>query len=186
METFLSLCVGIGLAAACGFRVFVPLLIMSLMAQNGHLELTDSFAWIGTPYAGTAFAVATLVEILAYYIPYVDNLLDVIATPLAMVAGTVVTLSVLTGLPPFWTWSLALIAGGGVAAGTHTGTAALRGASTITTAGLGNPLVSTGELLGATGTALLAIVLPVVAAVLAIVFLLIMSRRLLLKTAVRR
>ena len=185
METLLSLCIGIGLAAACGFRVFVPLLVMSLMAQSGHLDLTANFEWIGTPYAGTAFGVATLLEILAYYIPYVDNLLDVMSTPLAMAAGTIVTLSVLTGLPPFWTWSLAIIAGGGVAGGTQTGTVALRGASTVATAGFGNPLVSTGELLGAVGTALLAIVLPVVAAVLVVVFLLVMSRRILLRVAAR-
>jgi hypothetical protein len=183
METFLSLCVGIGLAAACGFRVFVPLLVMSLMAQSGHLELTAHFAWIGTPYAGTAFAVATLVEILAYYIPYIDNLLDVISTPLAIVAGIVVTLSVLTGLPTFWTWSLALIAGGGVAGSTQTGTVALRGASTVTTAGIGNALVSTGELFGAVGTALLAIVLPIVALVVVVIFLLFLSRRMFLRFA---
>lgn len=186
METIISLCVGIGLAAACGFRVFVPLLVMSVMAQSGHLELTGNFTWIGTPYAGTAFAVATVLEILAYYIPVVDNVLDVISTPLAMVAGTVVTLSVLTGLPPFWTWSLALIAGGGVAGSTQTGTVALRGASSVTTAGFGNPLVSTGELIGAVGTSVLAIVLPVVAAVLVVIFLLILLRRMFIGLALKR
>ncbi len=115
METLLSLCVGVGLSAACGFRVFVPLLIMSAAAQSGHLELTAGFAWIGTAPALTAFAVATFCEVLSYYIPVVDNLLDVIATPAAVVAGTIVAASVVTGMSPFWTWSAAIIAGGGVA-----------------------------------------------------------------------
>lgn len=177
METLLSLCVGVGLSAACGFRVFVPLLIMSAAAQSGHLELSSGFDWIGTAPAFTAFAVATVCEVLSYYIPVVDNLLDLIATPAAVVAGTVAAASVMTGMSPFWTWSAAIIAGGGVAGATQSSTVALRGTSTVATASFANPLVSTAELVGAVGTSVLAIAAPVVAVIVIGIFLVVILGR---------
>ena len=113
MELFLSLCVGIGLSAACGFRIFVPLLAMSIAANSGHLKLVPSFEWVGSDTALITFAVATVLEIAAYYIPWLDNLLDTIATPAAVVAGTIVTASMVGGMSPFLKWTLAVIAGGG-------------------------------------------------------------------------
>src|SRR6266404_582426 len=96
METLLSICVGIGLSAACGFRVFVPLLVMSIAALSGHLTLAHGFEWIGSYPALVAFAVATCLEIAGYYIPWVDNLLDTIATPAAIIAGTIITAAMVT------------------------------------------------------------------------------------------
>src|SRR6266571_8977967 len=115
METLLSICVGIGLSAACGFRVFVPLLVMSIAALSGHLTLAHGFEWIGTYPAVVAFAVATCLEIAGYYIPWVDHLLDTVATPVAIIAGTLVSASMVTDLSPFLKWTLAIIAGGGAA-----------------------------------------------------------------------
>src|SRR6266699_346020 len=108
METLLSICVGIGLSAACGFRVFVPLLVMSIAALSGHLQLAHGFEWIGTYPALVAFAAATCLEIAGYYIPWVNNLLDTIATPAAIIAGTLVTASLVSDLSPFLTWTLAI------------------------------------------------------------------------------
>jgi hypothetical protein len=79
----LSIALGIGLAAAVGFRVFVPLLVASIAADTGHLHLADSFAWLGSPTALTMFAVAAVVEVMAYYLPGIDNVLDSLTTPLA-------------------------------------------------------------------------------------------------------
>ena len=169
MENLLSLAVGIGLAAACGFRVFVPLLLLSAAAFSGHLELSSGFSWIGTLPALVAFASATVIEIAAYYIPWVDNMLDTIAGPAAVVAGTVVTASALTDVDPFLKWSLAVIGGGGVAGIVSGATTVMRGASTITTGGLANPIFSTVEAVVSFAVAALAIVLPLVA--LAVVFL---------------
>ena len=115
MEIFLSICVGIGLSAACGFRVFVPLLCLSIAAILCAVHLASSFAWVGTTPAIVAFSVATVAEIAAYYIPWVDNALDSAAVPLATVAGIFVTASVVTEIDPFWRWTLAVIAGGGIA-----------------------------------------------------------------------
>ena len=112
-DVALSVVLGIGLAAATGFRVFLPMLIMSGAAYTGHLPLGDSFAWLATPSALIMLSVAALAEIAAYYIPGVDNLLDTLATPAAFAAGTVVSAAVMTELPPMLKWTAAVIAGGG-------------------------------------------------------------------------
>jgi hypothetical protein len=167
----LSIALGIGLAAATGFRVFLPMLVMSAAAYTGHLQLADSFAWLGTPSALTLLGVAALAEILAYYIPGVDNLLDALATPAAVIAGTLVAAAVVTDLPPLVKWSTAIIAGGGIAGLTQSTTALLRAKSTLFTGGLGNPVVATGELGGALVLSLLALAAPFAALTLVIVLL---------------
>jgi hypothetical protein len=167
----LSIALGIGLAAATGFRMFLPMLVMSAAAYTGHLQLADSFVWLGTPSALTLFGVAALAEILTYYIPGVDNLLDALATPAAFVAGTVVAAAVVTNLPPLVKWSTAIIAGGGVAGLTQSTTALLRAKSTIFTGGLSNPVVATGELGGALILSLLALAAPFAALALVIALL---------------
>jgi hypothetical protein len=160
METVLAIAVGIGLAAACGFRVFAPLLVMSLAALSGHLTLSPGFEWIGSHYAFLAFATATLLEITAYYTPLLDNLLDTIAVPAAVLAGIVVAASVLGDVSPFLRWTLAAIAGGGTAAVVQGGTVLLRGTTSATTVGSGNAVVATGELIGSVTTSVLAIAAP--------------------------
>jgi len=107
----LSIVLGVGLAAATGFRVFLPMLVVSAAAYTGHLPLDNSFAWLATPSALTMLSVAALAEILAYYVPAVDNLLDVLATPAALVAGTIVSAAVMTDVPPMVKSTAAVIAG---------------------------------------------------------------------------
>lgn len=170
MDTAVSIALGIGLAAAVGFRVFVPLLVASIAAYTGHLHLDENFAWLGSVTAMSMLGVAALVEILAYYIPAVDNLLDTMAGPLALIAGTVVSAAVITDLPPLIKWSTAIIAGGGVAAMTQGVTTLLRAKSTTFTAGMGNPVLSTLELFAAAVLALLALLLPLLALALVIGF----------------
>ena len=171
MDMVLSLFIGLGLAAACGFRVFVPLLIMSLAsrAEVGHLVLNSHFAWIGSTPALVAFSVATLLEIAGYYIPWVDNLLDTVATPTAIVAGILVTASAMTtDVSPFLKWTLAVLAGGGTTAVFQGITATARHISSFTTGGLGNPVLATAEAGGSALLAVLAITLPVVAFLLVV------------------
>ena len=170
MDTAISIALGIGLAAAVGFRIFLPLLVASIAAYSGHLHLNESFAWLGSLTAIIMLSVAALVEVLAYYIPAVDNLLDTITGPLALVAGTVVAAAVITDLPPLIKWSTAIIAGGGMAAITQGVTTLVRAKSTAFTAGLGNPLVSTAEMIAAVVVALLALLAPLVALGLVVVF----------------
>lgn len=165
-----SIALGVGLAAATGFRVFPPLLVASVAAYTGHLQLSDNFAWLGTLPAVVMLGVAAMAEVLAYYVPVVDNLLDTLTTPAALVAGTLVAAATITNLPPAVKWATAIIAGGGVAGITQGMTALLRAKSTVMTGGLGNPVLSTLELVGALLLAVLALVTPLLAIVLVVAF----------------
>lgn len=176
MEIVLSICLGISLAAACGFRVFVPLLVMSIASRTGNLALGPGFEWIGSVPALVVFAVATGVELVAYFVPWLDNVLDTIATPTAVIAGVVVMASCISGTSPLLKWAVAIVAGGGTAAIVQGMTVVARGASTATTGGLGNPVVSTVEAGSSILVSVLAIVLPVVVCV-AVVLLLVYAVR---------
>ena len=167
----LSIALGVVLAAATGFRVFLPMLIMSGAAYTGHLSLDNSFAWLATPFALTMLGVAALVEVLAYYVPGIDNLLDAVATPAAFVAGTIVSAAVMTDLPPMAKWMAAVIAGGGTASLTQGVTTILRAKSTVVTGGLGNPVIATGELGGSVLLSLLALAAPLAAVAVVILLL---------------
>jgi hypothetical protein len=177
MDMFLSIALGIGLAAACGFRVFVPLLALNLAALAGQITLPEGFSWLASHLTTVALATATLAEILGYYLPWVDSLLDTIATPAAVVAGTISTAAVVTDMAPIFKWTLALIAGGGIAGLVQVSTVALRAKSSLATGGAGNPFFSTLELAGSVLTALLAIFVPVLCLVLLGLFFLGLLRR---------
>jgi len=161
METLLGIAVGIGLSAACGFRVFVPLLALNLASLSGLLNLSPEFAWVGSYYSSVAFGAATVIEVLGYYIPWLDHVLDMVATPAAVIAGVIATASVVTDMDPFLKWTLALIAGGGISGLVQGATVALRAHSSVATGGIGNSLVSTLELAGSVLTVLLALLAPV-------------------------
>jgi len=161
----LSIVAAVGLAAACGFRIFVPLLVVSLATRSGLMSVSDGFAWIGSTPAVLCFGTATLLEVLGYYVPVIDNFLDAVASPAAVIAGMVVSAAVIADVDPWLKWTLVVIAGGGAAAAVQVPTVVARGASTATTAGAGNALVSTTELAASTGfsaASVLAFSLPVV------------------------
>ncbi|HEX6214881.1 MAG TPA: DUF4126 domain-containing protein [Vicinamibacterales bacterium] len=170
LDLALSVALGVGLAAATGFRLFLPLLVLSIAAYTGHASLNESFAWLATPAALLMLGTAAIVEIAAFYIPGVDNLLDTVATPGAVVAGTIVSAAVMTDLPPMLKWTAAIIAGGGVAGITQSLTAMLRAKSTVFTGGLGNSVVATAELGGASLISILALAAPLAALALVILF----------------
>jgi hypothetical protein len=174
MDSALGVMVGIGLAASCGFRVFAPLLVVSGASNAGYLELADGFSWMGTWPALVAFAVAAVVEIGAFYVPWLDNLLDALVSPIAVVAGAVLFAAVAFELDPFLRWSLAIIAGGGSAALVQGGTVLTRATSTTTTAGLANFVVSTVETIAGFVFSVLAIVVPLFAVLLLVCFVVVM------------
>lgn len=168
IETIVSVCLGIGLASATGFRVFLPVFALSLASYFNIIPLNESWAWIGGIPALISFGAAMIFEIFGYYIPFIDNLLDTIATPLAAIAGFVVMASTLVDINPTLTTILAIIAGGGTASAMQGMTTMTRLASSAKTAGIGNPVVATAE----TGTAItlstLAIFLPIVAIIVVV------------------
>ena len=170
MEALLGILVGIGLSAACGFRVFVPLLVMSIASLSGHITLSSSFEWIGTYYALTAFLVASFLEALGFLFPGLDHVLDLLAGPAAIVAGTVATASFVGDVSPFLKWSLAIIAGGGVAGIVHSATSVTRVASSVTTAGIGNPFLSAAETGGSLVISVLSLTFPIIAVSIVVIF----------------
>ena len=163
MEALLSLMIGVGLSAACGFRIFIPPLVMGLAERTGHLTLSEGFEWMSSDAALVVFASATLLEVGAYYLPFIDNLLDVAAAPSAVIAGTLLTASQVGEMDPFLGWSAAIIAGGGSAGVVQGFTTLTRQFSALTTAGLGNPLISTAEAGASIFMTLLAILAPLAA-----------------------
>ncbi len=165
--TIFSILLGIGLAASVGFRIFVPLFALSIASYYNVIPLNDNWEWISGLPALITLGIATIIEIVAYLIPWLDNILDTIAVPLAAVAGTAVVLSTAADLEPLVTWSLAIIAGGGTATAIKASTSTTRLASTVTTGGIANPVVSTVE----TGSSIVMAVLAFVAPVLAIIML---------------
>jgi hypothetical protein len=166
MDTALAILLGIGLAASCGFRVFVPLLVAGIATSAGYLDVAAGFEWLGSTPALIGLAVAAVVEIGAFYIPWIDKALDAVATPAAVVAGAVVFAAVAVDLDPFVKWTLAVIAGGGSAAAVQGGTVLARLASTATTGGLANFAVNTIETIAGFVFSLLAIILPILTVVI--------------------
>lgn len=193
-ETILSILTGIALSAACGFRVFVPMLVVSIAGYNGpplalppglewlhaligRFPLAPGFEWIGTPIAVKAFGIATVCEIAAYYIPWFDNILDHIATPAAIIAGILAMASSVTGLSPFLHWVLAIVAGGATAGIVQGASVITRAGSTATSLGTTNWIISTAEWIGSVIVSLLALVLPALILIPIGVILIFSSRR---------
>ena len=168
MEIILALCLGVTLSAASGLRIFLPPLAMSLAAISGNLELSSGFAWIGTYPVAIALGIATIVEILAYYIPVVDNFLDAIEIPTAVAIGTLLTAANLEGINLLLLWTIAAIAGGGSAGIIAVFTAMTRVAFTGVTGGMGNFLLATAEALSSGVLSILALTLPFLAAAIVI------------------
>jgi hypothetical protein len=168
-EIITAVTIGLGLAASCGFRVFVPMLVAGIAAKLGLFPAAEGFQWLASWTAVICFGTATVVEILAYYIPFVDNLLDTITTPLAIGGGTLLLTSVLPVDNDFLKWAAGFIFGGGAAATIKGGTVLTRLASTKLTAGAANAVVTTGEHAASFGTSVLSLVIPLIIAALLIV-----------------
>jgi hypothetical protein len=173
----LAIAIGIGLAAATGFRAFLPLVIAGAAARWGGLPLASGFQWLSSTSALVALGTASVVEVAAYYIPLVDHALDVAAGPAAVVAGVLASASAMADIPPGIMWPVAIIGGGGIAGLTKAMSALVRVKSGLVTGGVANPLVATGETAGAVVTAIAAIVVPLLCLLGLFVLLLWMGRR---------
>lgn len=171
VEIIASIFLGLGLAASVGFRIFLPLLALSVAHYFDVVSLNESWAWVSSPAAMIVFGVATVLETLAYFIPWFDNLLDTIALPTASLAGTAVMASTIVELDPLWQWAMAIIAGGGTAGLIKAVNTKTRLASTAATGGLGNPVVSATETIFSAGLSALSIFLWPLAAVISILLL---------------
>lgn len=176
MEIALSLLIGIGLSATCGFRVFVPFLIVSIASLTGHLQLSPAFAWISTYPAFIAFGTAAALEVIAYFFPYVDNILATVSTPAAVIAGMLVTASVFYEAGPYFNWAVAVIAGGGSAIAGKTASAAVHSSSTAVTGGTANPAVSFLETLWSWVLGFLSVAVPLLVILLLLLMVLLIVK----------
>ena len=174
-----GLATGVGLAAASGLRVFLPAFVASLALRFELLPVSESVGWLGHDGAVLGLGIATGLELVAYYVPWLDNLLDTVATPSAVIAGVLVSAATFVGLPEHLQWAAAIVLGGGAAGTVQLGTVATRALSSTTTGGLANPLVSTAENAGAGLLTLLALVLPFLALALVLALLVVAFRRVL-------
>ena len=181
----LSVALGIGLAAATGFRVFLPLLMAAIAARAGWMPMNESFVWLQSTAVLITLGTAAVFEAVAYLIPGVDHALDVLAAPLTFIAGVIASAAAMVDLPPSVLWPVAIIAGGGIAGLTKGSTALIRAQTGAATAGFGNPVVSSAETLLATVVAALAIVLPLVC-VIAVAALAVWAVRRLMRWRARR
>jgi hypothetical protein len=163
-----NLALGVALAAACGLRIFVPLLVLGTASAFGWVELSGGLAWIGSLPALTVFGVATLVEVAAYHVPWLDNILDYLGAPVAVGAGTLMAASLLPEGDAVLRWTVAAAAGGGAAGVVHLGTAVLRKMSSLATGGLANPLLAHAEAFGALLASVIALAAPVLALVVVV------------------
>ena len=179
MDYAAGILLGLGLAASCGFRVFIPLLVSSTASLMGYLEFSAGYEWMGSWPAFAVFASATIAEIGAYYIPWIDNILDTIAIPLASIAGTLLSLSFVTGMDPLFQWTLSIIVGGGSAALIKTGASAARLKSSIFSAGFANWIIATIENITSFIFSVLTVLIPVVMGIFAICTLIYFSYKLL-------
>ena len=178
IEIITSLALGIGLSACCGFRVFVPILVANIASLSGHYHFGNGLEWMGTMTAFYIFASATILEIIAYYIPWVDNLLDSIATPASIIAGTILTTAFISGdLSPTLKWVLGFLVGGGSAGVVQLGTTVTRLTSTATTAGFANPIVATIENIFSIIFSILSVFLPILLAVGAVLLVMYLGKK---------
>ena len=164
-----SLAMGIALSACAGFRVFIPMLAGALAGHFNIVHLPADMAWLSSWSAIALFGTAAVAEIVAYYIPFVDNILDTIAAPLSVGAGTVLAASLLPlGHNDLLRWAVAFLAGGSAAGTIQLGTGLLRLFSSKATVGTGNAVVSTSENAAAISGSALAFMIPVIVAIVLI------------------
>ena len=174
-EMFASILAGIALAAASGLRAFLPLLLVNLGARIGWVDLNPEMSFLAGDVALAALLVATILEIGADKIPIVDHLLDVSATVLRPAAGVLAGMSMVSDLPQPVTIALALVLGT-ISLGTQIGRAKVRIGSTISTGGAANPVLSTIEDGISAVLSVLAILIPIVAGILVLLFFFLLFR----------
>ncbi len=164
-----ALLAGISLSAASGLRVFIPVLALGLAGRYELLPIGEQFMWMTSGPVLAIFGIAALFEIGSYYVPLIDNLLDVLATPAALAGGTVIVAALLPEMNAAIQWGTAMTLGGGSAGIVQGSTVLARGLSTASTGGIGNPVVATSETGGSLVAVVLAVLLPVTFSVIVIV-----------------
>ena len=172
MNLFLGVLLGLGLSASTGLNTFLPLLLLSAAARFhiAGVVLGTKFAWLTSDAAMITLIVACVVELIADKIPAVDHFLDSFGTVIRPLAGALASASVLTGVDPMVAGMVGLIVGAPTSLGLHTLKAGTRVASTATTFGCANPILSLIEDVLSFVMSVIAIVAPIVVPVVLLAF----------------
>lgn len=154
---------GLGLSASTGLNTFLPLLLLAAAArfQVAGIELGDKFEWLTSDAAIITLIVACAIELVADKIPAVDHFLDAAGTFVRPVAGALASASVLTGVDPVVAAVVGIIVGAPTSLGMHTLKAGTRIASSATTFGCANPLISILEDIVSFSLSVVAIFAPI-------------------------
>jgi len=155
-----SIFLAFGLSAACGFRIFIPPLTYGLLYKADLVQLGEGWNWIGNDWVIGVLALSALIEIIGNLVPWLDNLLDVLATPTAIFAGTTLSAISLSEIDPGLKWMLSVMSGVLVTGGFQLSTVTLRGFSSIFTGGLLNPIISFIEDIISLGISIAIILFP--------------------------
>lgn len=170
----LAVLLGLGLSASTGLNTFIPLLLVSAAARFNiaGIELGQRFDWLTSDVGLTVLIVASIVEIVADKVPAVDHFLDSIGTFIRPAAATVATASVLTGVDvdPTVAAIVGFIIGTPTALGFHTLKAGTRVASTATTMGCANPVLSLIEDVISLAFSILSIFAPILVPIALLLF----------------
>ena len=185
LSLIISIFIGIGLSAATGFRVFVPPLLVGLLSRAGFIDLGESWVWMSDTLTILAFSSAALIEICAYFVPWLDNLLDVFMSPMAIISGIILSATFFDGINPGLQWALSIIAGVSLSGSVQASSVLLRGLSTAGTGGVLNPIFSIAENLISIFLTLMALFFPVIA-IIFLVLLLMLNRKIIRKLLDKR
>ena len=180
LQVLIAASTGLGLAAASGFRVFLPPFLMAVWLRLGFLDVNiegSEFEAFSSDVSILLLGVASLSEIMAYKIPWMDNMLDSLATPLAGLAGIYLVAVSLEGADPSVQWALAIIAGGGASLSIQSATVAGRGLSSMFTLGLANPFFSLIEDIASVLLIFIALLAPLAALFASVILIFVIFRR---------
>ncbi|MGD1865674.1 MAG: DUF4126 domain-containing protein [Phormidesmis sp.] len=178
MNALVSLCIGVGLSTSTGFRILVPFASLNAAALFGGFTLPPEMAWLNSYPAFFGLLIGTLIEVAAFYVPWVNDALDTVEFPAAVIAGTYLTGTFAADLPTLMQWSLAIFAGGGSAGAIQGLTSVTRLTSNTATGGCATPVTASVEWLSALVLAILSLTLPVLAIALVIIVVLYALRKL--------
>jgi uncharacterized membrane protein len=163
MHIVLGILLGLGLSASTGLNTFLPLLLLSAAARFhiAGITLGSKFEWLTSDAAMITLIVACVIELIADKIPAVDHFLDSAGTIIRPIAGALASASVLTGIDPMVAAIVGIIVGAPTSFGFHTLKAGTRVASSATTFGCANPLLSLIEDVISFALSVLSIFLPI-------------------------
>jgi len=145
LDLYLKILIGLGLSAASGFRLFVPFAILSIFSISGIYNTTSTPYIFSSDLFLVIFIILSVSEVVLFYNPWIDNMLDLISTPASIFSGIILTYFVLYDTEIYLRLLISVILGGLVSLNVQLLTVKARSSTSIFSKGNGNQIVSTIE-----------------------------------------